>query len=115
MVRNAVWKIVRHLSFKQYDRAAEALAEANEASEWTGERLSAALAPYWSEYDSIDLGPDARSTAQLQIERGDATWRLTQILLDPNADRSWHMRFEIDLATSRERAQPALTLVTLSD
>jgi superfamily II DNA/RNA helicase len=115
MARNAVWKIVRYLAFKQYDLAAQALFETNEGNEWSAERLAEALAPYWSEYDAIDIGPDARSTAQLQIERHDNAWHLTQILLDPNADRSWHMRFEIDLATSRDTAQPALTLLTLSD
>jgi hypothetical protein len=115
MVRNAVWKIVRYLAFKQYERAAEALLEADASSEWSAERFAEALRPYWSEYDAIDIGPEARSAAQLQIERGDSQWQLTQILLDPNADRSWHMRFEVDLDASREAAQPVLTLRSLGD
>lgn len=115
MVRNAVWKIVRYLAFKQYDRAAEALSGADANSEWSAERLAEALAPYWSEYDAIDIGPEARSAGQLQIERGDRQWRLTQILLDPNADRSWHMRFDIDLEASRDAGEPALTLRSIGD
>jgi superfamily II RNA helicase len=115
MVRNAIWKIVRYLAFKQYDRAAEALAEVDESNAWSSERFAEALAPYWSEYEAIDIGPEARSSAQLQIERGPGTWQLTQILLDPNADRSWHLLLEVDLAASREAGQPALRLRSLSD
>jgi len=115
MVRNAVWKIVRYLAFKQYERAAEALSEADANSEWSAERFAEALRPYWSEYDAIDIGPEARSAAQLQIERGAREWQLTQILLDPNADRSWHMRFDVDLDASREAAQPVLRLRSLGD
>ena len=115
MVRNAVWKVVRYLAFKQYDRAAEALAEAHERSYWSAERLEEAMAPYWAEYDAIDIGPDARSAAQLKIERGAETWRITQIILDPNADRSWHMQLEVDLEASRSASQPVLTLKSLGD
>ena len=113
MVRNAVWKIVRFMAFKQYERAAEALSEASESNEWTAERFAEALAPYWAEYDAIQIGPDARSSAQVQIERSDADWKLTQILLDPDEHRSWHMKFRVDLAASREAAAPQLTLESL--
>jgi superfamily II RNA helicase len=115
MVRNAVWKIVRYLAFRQYDRAADALAEASAENEWTAERFAETLAPYWAEYDAIDIGPEARSASQLQIERGPDTWQLTQIILDPNGDRGWHMRFTVDLDASREAAQPVLTLFRLGD
>jgi hypothetical protein len=115
MVRNAVWKIVRYLAFKQYDRAAEALSEADANNKWSAERFAEALAPYWAEYAAIDIGPEARSASQLQIERGEHEWQLTQILLDPNADRSWHMRFDVDLDASRNAAQPVLSLHALGD
>jgi hypothetical protein len=114
MVRNAVWKIVRFLAFKQYARAAEALSEASEANDWTAERFAEALAPYWSEYDAIQIGPDARSSAQLKIERRDDDWKLTQILLDPDDHRSWHMQFRIDLGASRDASAPVLTLLSVS-
>jgi superfamily II RNA helicase len=113
MVRNAVWKIVRFIAFKQYERAAEALSEASESNEWNAERFAEALAPYWAEYDAIQIGPDARSSAQVQIERSDAEWKITQILLDPDEHRSWHMRFRVDLAASREAAAPRLRLEAL--
>jgi superfamily II RNA helicase len=115
MVRNAVWQVVRYLAFKDYDRAAAALAESSAESEWSGARLSEALAPYWSEYDAIDIGPEARSAGQVQIERDASEWRLRQIILDPQGDRSWQMQFRVDLDASRQAAQAVLTLQSLSD
>jgi hypothetical protein len=114
MARNAVWKVVRLLSFKQYARAAEALADAGPNEEWTAEGLAEALEPYWAEYDAIDIGPDARSSAHTTFERGDGEWRLTQTLLDPRQDRSWRMELRIDLAASREEARPVLSLVSIA-
>jgi superfamily II RNA helicase len=115
MVRNAVWKLVRFLAFGQYDRVAEALREADERSEWTADRLREALEPYWAEYDAIEIGADARSSAHLQIERDASEWRLTQILLDPKGDRAWHLRLRVDLPSSRAAGQPVLELLSIGD
>jgi superfamily II RNA helicase len=115
MVRNAAWKIVRFLAFKQYDRAAEALSEVSEANVWDAQSFAEALASYWAEYDAIQIGPEARGSAQLRIEQHEGYWDLTQILLDPDAHRSWHMRFRIDLVASRETGQPVLSLSSISD
>jgi superfamily II RNA helicase len=110
MVRNAIWRVVRQLAFKQYDRAADALAESGDES-WSAERLSETLAPYWAEYDALDIGPDARSASQVQIERGNEAWKVRQILLDPEGHRGFRLRFEVDLAASRDASEPRLTLV----
>ena len=115
MVRNAVWKVVRFVAFKQYDRAAEALSEASEANEWDYARFKEALAPYWAEYDAIQIGPDARSSAQLQIEQRESEWTLTQTLLDPENHRSWQMKFQIDLEASRNAGVPVITLQTIGN
>ena len=115
MVRNAVWQIVRFAAFRQYDRAAEALSEVSEANDWDSARFQEALAPYWAEYGAIQIGPDARSSAQLKIDQGETEWTLTQILLDPNEHRSWHMQFRIDLPESRNAGVPAITLLSITD
>ena len=115
MVRNAVWKIVRFLAFKQYDRAAEALSEVAEDNDWNADRFAEALRRYWAEYDAIQIGPDARSSAQLKIERRDDEWDLTQILLDPDDHRGWHMQFKIDLLASRNASAPVLKLQLITD
>jgi hypothetical protein len=109
MVRNAVWKVVRQLAFKQYERASQALEESGDES-WPAERLSEALAAYWAEYDAIEIGPDARSASQVQIERGTEAWSVRQILLDPEGHREWRLLFEVDLAASRDASEPRIAL-----
>jgi hypothetical protein len=115
MVRNGAWQIVRFLAFKQYDRAAEALSEVSEASDWDYARFKEALERYWTEYDAIQIGPDARSSAQVQIERHESEWTLTQTLLDPEDHRGWRLRFRIDLSASRQAGVPVLTLQSITD
>ncbi len=114
MVRNAVWKVVRLLAFKDYERAAVALSDSGDES-WDAERLRAALGAYWTEYDEIQIGPDARSSEQLEIERGDADWAFTQTLLDPRNDRGWRMKFKVDLDASRKAGAPRLSLIAIGD
>ena len=115
MVRNAVWKVVRFLAFRQYDRAIEALSEVSQNHAWTAETLAEALDPYWAEYDEIGIGPDARSAAHIDIARGEQSWELTQVLLDPKGEHAWRLRVRIDLQESRETGRPALILLTIDD
>ena len=112
MARNSVWKLVRLLAFKQYDRAAEALADSGDEN-WDADRLREAMTGYWAEYDEIQIGPDARSSGQIDVERRDAEWAFTQILLDPRNDRSWRMVLRIDLDASREAGAPRLSLISI--
>jgi hypothetical protein len=112
MVRNSVWKLVRVLAFKQYDRAAEALADSGDES-WDADRLREAMTGYWAEYDEIQIGPDARSGGQIDVERRDTEWAFTQILLDPRSDRSWRMVLRIDLDASRKAGAPRLNLISI--
>lgn len=112
MVRNSVWKLVRLLAFNQYDRAAEALADSGDES-WDADRLREAMTGYWAEYDEIQIGPDARSGGQIDVERRDTEWAFTQILLDPRSDRSWRMVLRIDLDASRKAGAPRLNLISI--
>jgi hypothetical protein len=112
MVRNSVWKLVRLLAFNQYDRVAEALADSGDES-WDADRLREAMTGYWAEYDEIQIGPDARSGGQIDVERRDTEWAFTQILLDPRSDRSWRMVLRIDLDASRKAGAPRLNLISI--
>jgi hypothetical protein len=68
---------------------------------------------YWAEYDEIQIGPDARSGGQIDVERRDTEWAFTQILLDPRSDRSWRMVLRIDLDASRKAGAPRLNLISI--
>src|SRR4051794_26781137 len=83
------------------------------AGEWTTERLRAALEEYHCEHERIRLdaeGRNARHTyVTLSLSKG--TWRVQQMLVDPAEANDWVAEFEVDLSASRERGEPALTLV----
>ena len=42
-----------------------------------------------------------------------ATWRVQQVLVDPELHNDWMAEFEVDLAASREANQPVMHLVSL--
>ena len=41
------------------------------------------------------------------------TWRVQQMLVDPEEHNDWVAEFEVDLARSRETSEPVLRLVKL--
>jgi hypothetical protein len=114
MVRNSAWKVVRALAFKQYERAVEALADAGDES-WDAARLREAMASYWDEHEAIEIGPDARSTAQIDVDRGEAHWTFSQILLDPQRERAWRLVIEVDLGASRDAGAPRIRLMSIGE
>jgi hypothetical protein len=86
-----------------------------EGQPWTAERLKHALEAYHSEHERICLDPNARNirhTYVLPVEDKRA-WRAQQMLVDPEEHNDWVAEFEVDLAKSREAAEPVLRLVRL--
>ena len=72
-----------------------------------------ALAPYFAEHGQLRLDPAARAPANTLVERGPSSWRVRQILLDPEEHREWSLELRVDLAASAEAGAPVLTLVSI--
>jgi hypothetical protein len=70
----------------------------------------------WTAGQITRCGCSAPSTYEISClisaedERG---WRVQQMLVDPEGHNDWVAEFEVDLARSREAAEPVLRLVTL--
>lgn len=118
LVRNEIFRFVRALARRDWAEASRAVvpsdpnapqaqagAELREAS-----RIEADLAPYFAEHALIRTDPDARNPKHMDVEEGETSWRVRQVLLDPEEDNDWFFEVTIDLARSREIAKPALTL-----
>jgi superfamily II RNA helicase len=69
-----------------------------------------ALGEYYERHDAIGTDQEARSPALLQVERTATTWRLRQVVLDPEGDRDWGITAEVDLAASDEVGAAVLTV-----
>jgi hypothetical protein len=136
-IRNRIFTILRELVIGDYEAALALLSEervtrvpeidsaingqglaelvppkdANGQS-WTAERLKQALDAYHVEHERICLDPNARNIRHTYVipSEDKKTLRIQQMLVDPEEHNDWVAEFEVDLAQSRERSEPALGL-----
>jgi len=120
LVRNEAFRLVRALAKRDYLEASRVgQAEANQTT--TADRaghdsrwFEDALNPYFAEYDSIRVDPEARSPQHLHLTEEPEHWRARQTLLDPEGDHEWYIDFTIDLASSRTEAKPIFTIEAIA-
>ncbi|MGB8367660.1 MAG: DUF3516 domain-containing protein [Verrucomicrobiia bacterium] len=79
---------------------------------WTADRLRAAMETYELEHERICLDPNARNARHTYVTPSDdqKSWRVQQMLVDPEEDNDWTAEFEVDLAQSRALGEPFLRL-----
>ncbi|PPL15128.1 DEAD/DEAH box helicase [Microterricola pindariensis] len=78
-------------------------------TEW-GEALDA----YYDEHDEILTGADARGAALLLIEESATSWKVRQILDDPEGNHDWGITADVDLAASDEAGEAVVRVTGLS-
>jgi superfamily II RNA helicase len=83
---------------------------------WTAERLKNALQPYYSDHQYICLDPNARNARHTYILPAEEkkTWRVEQMLVDPDEHNDWVAEFEVDLGESRKLGEPTLKLLRIA-
>jgi superfamily II RNA helicase len=91
LVRNAMFRRVELASLRRWN----SLAELDPGIDW-----DACLEPYFTEYDAIGTGPDARGPHLLLVTEHPGRWEVRQILDDPAGDHDWGISAEVDLAAS---------------
>ncbi len=108
LVRNATWRVVQALARRDYVRAASLV-----DGDWSPERWAEAMGPYWDMHDRILVDPVARSPRNTLIEQGPGTWRVRQVLADPEDHLEWSLAFAVPLEASRDRGEPVLRLLEI--
>ena len=106
MVRNEAFRWVELLA----RRAHAELLEREASGRWRPDDLAAAMAPYWEEHASIDIGPDARSSPRFRLEATGRSWRVRQTILDPEGYGDWVVVATVDLDASDEEGRPVMAL-----
>jgi len=83
-----------------------------EGQPWTADRLRAAVEAYELEHERICLDPNARNARHTYVVPSEdkKSWRVQQMLVDPEEDNDWVAEFEVDLAQSRALGEPFLQL-----
>jgi superfamily II RNA helicase len=84
---------------------------------WTPDRLQQTLDAYHAEHERICLDPNARNLRHTYVLPAEdkRTWRVQQMLVDPEEHNDWVAEFEVDLARSRAAAEPVLRLVKIDN
>ena len=87
----------------------------SDAEIWTTERLRSALEDYGVDHERVRLDPEARNVRHTHVDPSDdrRTWRVQQVLVDPELHNDWMAELEVDLAASREANRPVMQLVLL--
>ena len=113
MVRNAMFRRVELLARDDIGRLTELDADVPEHPDWDTE-----IDGYWDEYDEIGTGPAARGPALFSLtEAGpgvaSGTWRVRQVLDDPEGDHGWAIEGVVDLTASDEAGEVRFASLTL--
>jgi len=116
-IRNRIFTFLRSLVNQDYEQAIANLTSPDDLAggPWTAARLQQALDAYHVEHQHICLDPNARNIRHTYVIPAEdkRTWRVQQMLVDPEEHNDWVAEFEVDLGKSRETAELVLRLVRL--
>jgi hypothetical protein len=113
LVRTEIFRFLRSITTRNFGAATAMLAQHPPA--WNEDSLAAALEPYYDEHEHIGLDNEARNGRHTYVEPSadNRSWRVCQVLVDPEGLNDWQAEFSVDLALAREEGKPALSFVAL--
>ena len=84
----------------------------SEGNPWTADRLAKLTDAYYAAHTQLLLTPEARNTRHTYVTPSEdqKTWRVQQMLVDPDAHNDWVAEFEVNLAQSRQAGEPVMRL-----
>jgi len=117
LVRTKIFTFLRGLVISDYEAALGTLASAEDfdGQPWTAERLRKCLEDYHQEHEHLRLDPEARNTRHTYVTPSEdkRSWRVQQMLVDPEGHNDWVAEFIIDLSASRVAEEPVMKLTKL--
>jgi len=113
-IRNRIFVFLRGLVIGDYEQAVANLNSPTDTDgqPWTADRLHAVVEAYEVVHERICLDPNARNARHTYVipSEDKKSWRVQQMLVDPEGDNDWVAEFEVDLAQSRALSEPFLQL-----
>ncbi len=117
-IRNRIFSFLRGLVNEDFEQALTHLSSplGADGQPWTAERLAQRLQAYHAEHARICLDPNARNLRHTYVIASEdkLTWRVQQMLVDPEEHNDWVAQFEVDLAQSRASNEPSLRLAAIA-
>ena len=110
LIRTEIFRFLRPFSVENYAAAASTV-----SSPLNAESLAALMEPYYAEHERIRLDNEARNGRHTYVEPSEdnTSWRICQVLIDPEDLNDWQAEFTVDLPQAREDGKPALKLLTV--
>ncbi|WP_029290098.1 RNA helicase [Cellulomonas sp. HZM] len=113
LVRGAMFRRVELVAREAYDALA-ALGDTDEDGEpWTADRWAQALDPFYDDHDEVLTGAPARGPALFQVTTSATSWRVRQLLDDPEGDHDWRIDAVVDLDASDETGEVRLAVTAV--
>ena len=113
-IRQRIFTFLRGLVNEDFESAIAGLDSPNDADgqPWTAERLQQALDAYYVDHQQICLDPEARNLRHTYVVPSEdkKTWRVQQMLVDPEGHNDWAAEFTVDLTASRQATEPVISL-----
>jgi superfamily II RNA helicase len=113
-IRTRIFSFLRGLVNADFEQALSHLSspQAPDGQAWTAERLKQPLDAYHAEHERICLDPNARNLRHTYVLPSEdrRTWRVQQMLVDPEEHNDWVAEFEVDLGESRRTGEPVVRL-----
>jgi len=113
-IRTRIFTFLRGWVIQDYEQAIAHLESPSDADggPWTAARLAQAMEAYLADHEHLCLDPDARNARHTCVlPSGDRkSWRVQQMLVDPEEHNDWVAEFDVDLAASRQQGEPMLRL-----
>jgi superfamily II RNA helicase len=113
-IRNRIFIFLRGLVVEDFETVLTGLNSPTDADDrpWTPARLQELLEVYYAGHEHICLDPNARNARHTYVIPSEdrKSWRVQQMLVDPEEHNDWVAEFEVDLGESRKRGEPALRL-----
>ncbi|MGA2245415.1 MAG: DUF3516 domain-containing protein [Verrucomicrobiota bacterium] len=113
-IRNRIFTFLRGLIIEDYEQAIAGLNSPADADgqPWTPDHLRAAFDQYHGEHQHLCLDPNARNIRHTYVLPAEdkKSWRVQQMLVDPEEHNDWVAEFDFDLAESRKLGEPYMRL-----
>ena len=113
-IRNRIFAFLRGLVIGDFETALTHLATALDAEDqaWSAARFEQVLNAYQVDHQFICLDPNARNLRHTYITPAEdkKSWRVQQMLVDPEENNDWVAEFSVNLAASRQSGEPCLQL-----
>jgi superfamily II RNA helicase len=113
-IRNRIFIFLRGLVMADYETAIANLDSPLDVdgAAWTPDRLDKILEAYEADHQRLCLDPNARNARHTYVTPSEdkKSWRVQQMLVDPEEHNDWVAEFEVDLNESRKLGGPWLRL-----